>query len=432
MIKRNFRENRMLISCGRKIACGCMVLCTALAGEALTAVPCHAATVIMGGDEVDDTGISGTQGATIYQSESDGISEEQADSWTADGNTISDEGLSDKTIEYDELGTYIHKYNTTVQNAKTSINSTKNQYKQLKAELSSELWDSIKEEKDAKSDGDSDAYNTYKSYVNMYKSAVKSYNKVIDNLNSYGTNQSIAGIERSLTKAAQNLMISYDTLRLTEDSLKKMAEVSEASYNNAVLMQSAGSATAADVEAAKAQWDSAVSSLDSVTSSKTEIYKNLCIMLGVDENAGYEIAELPEPDTAYVSAANKDTDSEAAVNNNSSVKNIRHQSTSGSTSGSLKEASLTEAESTVRIEVGSLYSSMQEAAKAYESAKLTKQNTDNAWSLAQKKNSMGMLSREEYLNEELSYLSGKAEYENARIGLISAINNYRWYLQGVS
>ena len=133
MIKRNFRENRMLISCGRKIACGCMVLCTALAGEALTAVQCHAATVIMGGDEVDDTGISGTQGATIYQSESDGVSEEQADSWTADGNTISDEGLSDKTIEYDELGTYIHKYNTTVQNAKTSINSTKNQYKQLKA-----------------------------------------------------------------------------------------------------------------------------------------------------------------------------------------------------------------------------------------------------------------------------------------------------------
>ena len=36
------------------------------------------------------------------------------------------------------------------------------------------------------------------------------------------------------------------------------------------------------------------------------------------------------------------------------------------------------------------------------------------------------------LSAELSYLSGKAEYENARIGLLSAINDYKWYVEGVS
>ncbi len=409
------------------------VLCMAVAAQTLTsAVPACAATVIMGGDEVEDTGISDTQGTTIYQPDSEKISEEAEENWTADGNSVSAERLSDNTIEYDELGTFIHKYNRTVQNAKTSINSTKNQYKKLREELSGELQDSVREAKDAKSGGDSDAYSTYKSYINTYKSAVKSYNKVIDNLNSYGTNQSLASIEKSLTKAAQSLMISYNTLKLTEECLKKTAEVSEAAYNNTVLMQAAGSATATDTETAKAQKDSAVNSLEQISAGKTEVYKNLCIMLGVDENAGYAIAELPEPDITYITSTDREADIQNAVNNSSAVKNLRHQSTGSSISESLKEASLTETENEVRIEAKKLYSEMEEAAKAYDAAELTGENAEESWSLAGKKNSMGMLSRAEYLSAELSYLSGKAEYENARIGLLSAINEYKWYVEGVS
>ena len=434
MEKYFFREkyNRVVLR-RRRSAWKHVALCVAVAAQTLTsAVPVYAATVIIGGDEVEDTGISNTQGTTIYQSDSEKLSEEAVDNWTADKNSVSAERLADNIIEYDELGTFIHKYNRTVQNAKTSINSTKNQYKELKEELSSELWDSVREAKDAKSDGDSEAYSTYKSYVNTYKAAVKSYNKVIDNLNSYGTNQSLASIEKSLTKAAQSLMISYNTLKLTEDCLRKTAEVSEAAYNNTVLMQSAGGATATEVEAAKAQWNSALSSFEQISSGKNEVYKNLCIMLGIDENAGYAVAELPEPDSSYIAETDREADIQNAVNNSSAVKNLRHQSVGSTISESLKEASLTETENEVRIEAERLFSKMEEAAKTYASAGLTKKNAETDWALAEKKNDMGMLSRAEYLSAELSYLSGKAEYENARIGLLSAINDYKWYVEGVS
>ena len=407
-----------------------LMLSAALAAYALASpVNAYAAVVIMGGDEVEDIGSADTNGKTLYQSQT---AEPETDDWTADGNKISDERLSDKTIEYDELGTFIHKYNTTVQNAKTQVNSTKNMYSTLKAELVSNMWDSVKDAKDAKSDGDNNAYNTYKSYEKAYRTAVKSYNDVVDSLNSYGTNKSFASIERSLTKAAQSLMITYNTLRLTEDSLQKTAEISEAMYKNTLLMQSAGSATESDAENALAQRDSAKASLSAVQSSKDEVYANLCIMLGIDENAGYTVAELPEPDVSYIESASLDTDTQTAVNNNSSVQSLRHQSSGETASSSAKEAQLSEAEANAVIEIKSLYSSMKEALKAYESAGLTNENTQKEWSLAKKKNSMGMLSRAEYLSAELNYLSGKAEYENAKISLISAVNNYKWYVQGIA
>ena len=250
--------------------------------------------VYLGGEthEDDGTDIFNTQGTTIYAYKN----AEEEDYAPADGGNVSEEQLADKTIEYEELGTFIHLYNTTVKNNKSSTVSKKTQYTTLKTELVSELWDSIKEAKDALSDGDNEAYNTYKSYENSYKAAIKSYNSVIENLNSYGQTKNIKNTEKQLTSEAQSLMISYNTLKLNLESTETQCEYYKAIYDNTVLKKNSGSATDIEVKAAKAGYISAQSSKEQAKASLNEVYKNLCIILGLDENAGYTVADVPDPD----------------------------------------------------------------------------------------------------------------------------------------
>ncbi len=387
-------------------------------------------TIYLGGEthEADGSEISDTQGTTIYAYAD---SKDDSDYAPADGGNVTEEQISDKTIEYAELGTFIHLYNTTVQNMKSSSESKKGQYSTLKTEFVSDLWDSVKKAKDALSDGDSEAYNTYKSYENSYKAAIKSYNSVIEKLNSYGQTKSIKSTEKQLTSAAQSLMISYNTLKLNLESTETLCEYYKAIYNNTMLKKNAGSATDIEVEAAKAGYISAQSSKEQAKASLDEIYKNLCIMLGLDENAGYTVANVPDPDMSYISGIDADSDRVKAVNNSSSVQNVRHSKSSDSASYSVKEASEQSSEDNAKISYDSAYNSLITTSDEYSAAKSVLNDTEADWKLAQSKYSMGMLSKAEFLMEQVNYLNGRAQYESARLGLVTSINTYKWMLEGI-
>ena len=387
-------------------------------------------TIYLGGEthEADGSEISDTQGTTIYAYAD---SKDDSDYAPADGGNVTEEQISDKTIEYAELGTFIHLYNTTVQNMKSSSESKKGQYSTLKTEFVSDLWDSVKKAKDALSDGDSEAYNTYKSYENSYKAAIKSYNSVIEKLNSYGQTKSIKNTEKQLTSAAQSLMISYNTLKLNLESTETLCEYYKAIYDNTVLKKNAGSATDIEVEAAKAGYISAQSSKEQAKARLDEVYKNLCIILGLDENAGYTVADVPDPDTDYILSIDTDSDCIKAVNNSSSVQSVRHSKSSDSASYSVKEVSEQSSEDNAKISYNSAYNSLITSKEAYDAAKSVLNDTETDWKLAQSKYSMGMLSKAEFLMEQVNYLNGRAQYESARLGLVTSINTYKWMLEGI-
>lgn len=386
--------------------------------------------VYLGGEIHVDSGteISDTQGESIYAYKN---ADTDGDYAPVDGGNITDEQLGDKVIEYEELGTFIHKYNTTIKNMRTSSDSTKNQYKTLKAELSTELWDSVKDADDARSDGDSEAYNTYKSYENIYKSAIKGYNSMIDRLNSYGSTQNIKNTEKTLTSAAQELMISYNSLKLSCESAEKACEYYDALYNNTLLKVSAGTAVQLDADNAKARCESARASLTSLEGSLDEVYKSLCIMLGIDENAGYTVADIPDADFFYISSIDKDADMQKAVNNSSSVKSTRHNKSTDTTSKNIKEKTEAANEDNAKIEYNSAYSSLIEAENSLKSAELGLEKTNEDWKNAQNKYRIGMLSKADYLEAELSYLMGVSEYEGSRMQLASAVSSYKWLLEGI-
>ncbi|MBQ4150065.1 MAG: TolC family protein, partial [Clostridium sp.] len=70
----------------------------------------------------------------------------------------------------------------------------------------------------------------------------------------------------------------------------------------------------------------------------------------------------------------------------------------------------------------------QQGLAASESSWLAAQNDMNA---ANRKNSLGMMGRLEYLNAEMSYLNAKAAHESARLALVKAVQDYDWAMHGL-
>ena len=133
----------------------------------------------------------------------------------------------------------------------------------------------------------------------------------------------------------------------------------------------------------------------------------------------------------YISAIDIDKDCEKAVNNSSSVQSVRHSKSSDSALYSVKEASEQSSEDNAKISYNSAYNSLITSKEAYDAAKSVLNDTETDRKLAQSKYSMGMLSKAEYLMEQVNYLNGKAQYESARLGLVTSINSYKWMLEGV-
>ena len=79
-----------------------------------------------------------------------------------------------------------------------------------------------------------------------------------------------------------------------------------------------------------------------------------------------------------------------------------------------------------------LYAKVQQAKTAYEAATAGYSCSQLVWNNVQKKYSMGMLSKSQYLQEELKYLQKKSNYESANLNLFQAYEIYEWAVRGIA
>ena len=70
----------------------------------------------------------------------------------------------------------------------------------------------------------------------------------------------------------------------------------------------AGTATSQDVMVALNNWNQAQISLTSIADSETSVYKNLCLLLGIDENSKPELKKIPSFDFQLLDQLNLEKD----------------------------------------------------------------------------------------------------------------------------
>ena len=343
--------------------------------------------------------------------------EDTARTEMADGNVISEERLNDNTVEYDELGSLIHRGNTSAKQA-------------------SDATDLIAEDKrkkdDAKDSGDMDDYAEYSANLAIYRASISQYNKMLQRMNRKNSSSSQLSLERTLTNGAQSLMISYQSVKQQEKLASQMQALYQTQYENTCTMLGAGLASQTDVDTAYANLLSAQQSAESAKNSEDEIYENLCLMLGLATDGSIEIAKIPSADASRVDSLDLSADTQTAIGNNTELISIRSNSSNSDTAGMNAKSSKEQAQiEQVKTGMQDLYNQVLQSRQALVSAQTGAQSAEITWKNAQSKYSLGMLSKAEYLQAQITYTQKKNALESANLSLFQALNTYDWAVKGI-
>lgn len=285
---------------------------------------------------------------------------------------------------------------------------------------------------EAEDEGDMETYAEEVLNRMVYQSAIRSYNDMIDSLDDYSSTKSQRNQEKQLTNSAQSLMISYQSLINEKEYTEKTLELYQAQYGDAQTRLSAGLGTAQEVMSAYTSQLSAELSLASLDADIASVYQSLCHLLGVDENGSMSVAEVPAPDLEKISQMDLTADTASAISNNLDIISERDSSTDGSTTdGERKSRTIDELKSQVTIEMQNLYQEVLDANISFDAARTGLDSARITWENAQKKYSMGMLSRTDYLQEQSSYIQKEFAFQTAELSLFQAMENYYWGVNGV-
>jgi len=177
---------------------------------------------------------------------------------------------------------------------------------------------------------------------------------------------------------------------------------------------------------------SARSSLSSLEESLNSTYSSLCLMVGRDTDSGLVICEIPAADLAKADSMDLEADTKKAIGNNSSLISSRGTKATSTAAKNNRNATVEEGEQNLTIQMNQLYenvllkkSELQAAQTAFRKAEGQKKNADIKYSA-------GLLSQEEYLTEEMNYISQTASYKAADLAFTQAADTYGWAVMGIT
>ena len=330
------------------------------------------------------------------------------------------------TVEYDKLRELISEGNSDIKNS-DSLSNIKNIEHQLEV-LKSETQ-SLAANSRIYAD-DTETSSQYKSSANILNRSITQLEKQLTNQTkeSSSLNKSID----TLTMSAQAAMISYLQMQENADASEKKAEAVKVKYDNALTRQAAGAATEAEVLEARTDMVSAEAQSLSYKQQAQSLRSAFLDMLGISDSSDVVIAKLSEPDTAAIEAIDPDTDKTNAVNNDSTVKSVRHQSSSSSASKDIKDMSEEQAVGNAEASYDEAYTLLKTSLEEYNAAKKGLTVAENNYAALGRKKTAGMLTKAAELEGEAEYIQSKAQYETAAMSLTSAYENYKWMMKGYS
>ena len=275
--------------------------------------------------------------------------------------------------------------------------------------------------------GSSDDYlNTAESLNRTINQLEKRYN------NMTGTSASINTAIDMMTMSAQASMISYLKMENNAMSRAKEAEAAAVKYQNTLTRQAAGMALESESMEIHAQQLNAEAQAASCRQQADTLRRSLLQMLGLPDDGSVTFGTIPVPSAEELASLNYEADLEAAINNDSAVKNVRHRRSDSSTAMSLKASAEEEAVGNASADFLEAYTLVQTEIAEYDAAQKAFAAAQNEWQGAQRKQSAGMLTKADALTAEAAWIRAQGELQSASMELRTAYDQYRWIVKGVA
>ncbi|WP_313186109.1 TolC family protein [Lacrimispora sp.] len=337
--------------------------------------------------------------------------------------------LRDNVMEYDELAGLIREYNVTVQKNQLDINDkkkddriTRDQYAQYYRDAANDYRNGIT--------GD-DPYNDASNAAGANRAEAAADSNVED-LTVYQLTYDQE--EANLVASAQSSMIAYFQQLYELESAKSSLELLDAVYQSALVRQSAGMATQADVLGALESVQSTQASIDKLASSVEETRQKLCVMLGWKYNDMPEIREIPVVNMDRIAAMNPDTDKEAALSSNYTLKiNKRKlENAVGDITKQTLNRTISSNEQNIGSDVTKCYRAVLQAKAAYDQAEAELALESKNMDTAQRKFDLGTLSRLDYIKQKNAYDTKNIAIKTAELTLFQVVQNYDNAVNGLA
>lgn len=350
------------------------------------------------------------------------------------------EKFRDNVLEYWEIPGLIEQYNVDFRNelqgfynnpdGKTGLTMT--QLLDLAADLRAEAAELEDEAEDLKDEITKEEYNDYKANVK----ALKGYAKQLEEASKGKTSAGQAAIwglrdvRNEQTKSARELMRDYQSLSADHEIQKKSLEIAELAYESAQKQKALGLYSAEDVLNAQEKLNSARASVASAEKEMKAKKQSLLTKLGWSFHAEPEIMAVPEADQAKIAGFHPEADSETAISNNYTLMGKRRSSASSFGGQDKKNRELRDLEDKVRTTLDQVYKDVLQKQAAFTAADTSFQAATADKAAADRKYQLGMISRQEYLGEEVAYLTSKQAREEADLALTASIEEYEWAITG--
>ena len=351
--------------------------------------------------------------------------------------------FKDNTLEYWEIPGLIERYNTDYQNQLQnfyyspggSTGLTKDQMLAMAADLRADADEMERDANDAQYDS-SVSRDVYKGYkANMH--ALRAYAQQLEdaaNGKGAGGSAALRGLRitrNEKTKTAREAMRAYETLKDQYEIALVDKEIADQNYEAAVKKKDLGLFSAENVLSAQDAVNSANGKVLQAGSSLQSQKQTLITMLGWDYSGDPEIKDVPEPDLSVIDSFDPKKDEAKAIEMNYTLYDTRMTSSKSAGGAVTKARNIKDQEDQVRSALDLMYQELKQKQKAYEASETLYEAAKADKAAADRKNALGMMSRQDYLQAQSAWLSSEASHTSAKLDLTGAIENYQWALEGL-
>ena len=338
--------------------------------------------------------------------------------------------LRDNVMEYDELAGLIHEYNVTVQNNQRDFNEKKNKTSDEIAQDYRDAADAIR----SSMSGEDDAGSILSDAMSEAQALTLEQQADDSVEDSEIFKMSFDHTEKTLVSKAQANMISYHQKVLDLELKQKNRELLAATYDSVALKMNNGMATQMDLLTARENLQNADAAILTAQSDLENTRQKLCVMLGWRYDASPEIMGIPSADLNRITAMDPSADKEKALENNYTLR-INRKKLANSSSNSKKESlQMTIDDNIQRIgaSVDSAYKNVIQAQTAYQQASVALDAASKNMEAAERKMTIGTISRLDYLSQQYAYLQAQTAMKNADMDLFQAMESYDWNVNGLA
>ena len=338
--------------------------------------------------------------------------------------------LRDNVMEYDELAGLIHEYNVTVQNNQRDFNEKKNKTSDEIAQDYRDAADAIR----SSMSGEDDAGSILSDAMSEAQALTLEQQADDSVEDSEIFKMTYDQTEKTLVSNAQANMISYHQKVLDLELKQKNRELLAATYDSVALKMNNGMATQMDLLTAQENLQNADAAILTAQSDLENTRQKLCVMLGWRYDASPEIMGIPSADLNRITAMDPSADKEKALENNYTLR-INRKKLANSSSNSKKESlQMTIDDNIQRIgaSVDSAYKNVIQAQTAYQQASVALDAASKNMEAAERKMTIGTISRLDYLSQQYAYLQAQTAMKNADMDLFQALESYDWNVNGLA